>query len=175
VFLLIDADLRRPGLGQMLDLHSSSGLSTLLSGVDKQAHFVTPIAEVPTLTVLSAGPIPPNPAELLSSDTMRTWLARWRNEFDYIVIDSPPCLSVTDAVALSVEADKVIFVARSGQTTKAALRRASEVLSRVNANVMGVVLNCLDSSSEDYYTYYNPKYGYRAYGKEPEELRKATS
>ena len=62
--LLIDADLRRPGLGQMLDLHSSSGLSTLLSGVDKQAHFVIPISEVPTLTVLPAGPIPPNPAEL---------------------------------------------------------------------------------------------------------------
>jgi len=173
--LLVDADLRRPGLGEMLGLNSSSGLSTLLSGVDKQAHFVTPIPEVPTLTVLSAGPIPPNPAELLSSETMKTWLARWRKEFDYIVIDSPPCLSVTDAVALSVEADKVIFVARSGQTTKAALRRASEVLSRVNANVMGVVLNCLDSSSEDYYTYYSPKYGYRAYGKEPEELQKATS
>jgi len=173
--LLVDADLRRPGLGQMLGLNSSSGLSTLLSGMDKQAHFVTPIPEVPTLTVLSAGPIPPNPAELLSSETMKTWIARWRNEFDYIVIDSPPCLSVTDAVALSVEADKVIFVARSGQTTKTALRRASEVLSHVNANVMGVVLNCLDSRSDDYYTYYSPKYGYRAYGKEPEDLRKATS
>jgi len=156
-------------------LSSLAGLSTLLSGMDTQPHLVTPIPEVPTLTVLSAGPIPPNPAELLSSETMKTWLARWRNEFDYIVIDSPPCLSVTDAVALSVEADKVIFVARAGQTTKAALRRASEVLSHVNANVMGVVLNCLDSSSEDYYTYYNPKNGYRAYGKEPEELRKATS
>ena len=99
---------------------------------------------------------------------MKMWLSRWRGEFDYIVIDSPPCLSVTDAVALSVEADKVIFVARAGQTTRAALRRASEILSRVNANVMGVVLNCLDSSSGDYYTYYNPKNGYRAYGKESE-------
>jgi succinoglycan biosynthesis transport protein ExoP len=173
--LLIDADLRRPGLGQMLDLRSSSGLSTLLSGVDKQPQLITPISDVPTLSVLAAGPIPPNPAELLSSDTMRTWLARWRNEFDYVVIDSPPCLSVTDAVALSVEADKVIFVARAGQTTKAALRRASELLSHVNASVMGVVLNCLDSNSDDYYTYYSPKYGYRAYGKEPEELQKATS
>jgi polysaccharide biosynthesis transport protein len=174
--LLIDADLRRPGLGQMLELHPSSGLSTLLSGVDKHAHFLTPISDVPTLSVLPAGPIPPNPAELLSSDTMKAWLARWRNEFDYIVIDSPPCLSVTDAVALSVDADKVIFVARAGQTTKAALRRASELLSNVNANVMGVVLNCLDSSSDDYYTYYNPKYGgYRAYGKEPEKLRDTTS
>jgi polysaccharide biosynthesis transport protein len=173
--LLIDADLRRPGLGAMLDLRSSSGLSTLLSGVDKEAHVLNPISDVPTLSVLPAGPIPPNPAELLSSETMKTWLVRWRSEFDHIVIDSPPCLSVTDAVALSVEADKVIFVARSGQTTKAALRRASEILSNVNANVMGVVLNCLDSNSDDYYMYYSPKYGYREYGKQPEELQVANS
>jgi capsular exopolysaccharide synthesis family protein len=159
----------------MLDLHSSSGLSTLLSGVDKQAHLLVPIADVPTLFVLPAGPLPPNPAELLSSEAMRTWLALWRKEFDYIVIDSPPCLAVTDAVALSVEADKVIFVARAGRTTKAALKRASELLSHVNANVMGVVLNCLDSHSDDYYTYYGSKYAYRRYGKEPEELQKAIS
>jgi len=145
----------------MLDLRSSSGLSTLLSGVDKQDHFLLPIPEVPTLFSLPAGPIPPNPAELLSSEAMKTCLARWREEFDHIVIDTPPCLSVTDAVVLSVEADKVIFVARSGQTPKAALRRASELLQRVNANVMGVVLNALDANSEDYYYYYRPKYAYR--------------
>lgn len=174
--LLIDADLRRPGLGQMLGLHSYAGLSTILSGVDAEPQFITPIPDVPTLTVLPAGPIPPNPAELLSSDAMKSWLMRWRIEFDYVVIDSPPCLSVTDAVVLSVEADKVILVARSGQTTKAGLRRASELLQHVNANVMGVVLNCLDSKSDDYYTYYHSsRYSYGRNAKEAESLQKAIS
>jgi Mrp family chromosome partitioning ATPase len=81
---------------------------------------------------------------------------------------------VTDAVALSVEADKVVFVARSGQTPKAALRRASELLHRVNANVMGVVLNALDAHSDDYYYYYRPKYAYR-YQEAAIENQKAVS
>ncbi|MDP9159536.1 MAG: polysaccharide biosynthesis tyrosine autokinase, partial [Acidobacteriota bacterium] len=174
--LLVDADLRRPGLAQMLNLPSLPGLSTILSGVDKQPQFLTPIPEVPTLTLLPAGPIPPNPAELLGSEGMKFWLARWKSEFDHIVIDSPPCLSVTDAVILSVEADKVILVARSGMATRATLRRASELLRHVNADVMGVVLNCLDSNSADYYTYYyGSKYGYGRNEEEAEKLQKAAS
>ncbi len=93
---------------------------------------------------------------------MKDYITRWRNEFDHIIIDTPACLSVTDAVLLSPEADQVILVARSGQTTKAALRRACDVLEQVNANVMGVVLNAYDMNSLDsyYYSYRsrNPRY-----------------
>ena len=100
-----------------------------------------PFTEVPNLWILPAGPIPPQPAELLSSTVMKDYIARWRNEFDHVIIDTPPCLSVTDAVVLSPLADRVILVARSGQTTRPALRRACDLLLQVNARVMGIVLN----------------------------------
>jgi len=84
------------------------------------------------------------PAEVLGSDKMKECISRWRNEFDYVIIDSPPCLSFTDAVLLSGEADGVMLVTRWGQTTKAALRAASDLLVQVNANMIGLVLNAFD-------------------------------
>jgi capsular exopolysaccharide synthesis family protein len=113
-----------------------------------------PFAELPKLTVLPSGPIPPQPAELLGSAVMKEHIARWRNEFDHIVIDSPPCLSVTDAVVLSPEADRVILVARSGRTTKIALRHACDLLMQVNARVMGIVLNAINPRSAGGHYYY---------------------
>ena len=154
--LLVDADLRRPGVGKLFGLQHHGGLSTLISGGDKFEDVVFQLPEIPNMWVLPAGPIPPQPAELLSSSVMRDHIGRWRNEYDHIIIDSPPCLSVTDAVVLSPEADRVILVARSGQTTKLALRRACNLLLQVNARVMGVVLNALSLHSADgnyYYSY----------------------
>jgi capsular exopolysaccharide synthesis family protein len=105
------------------------------------------------LWILPAGPIPPQPAELLGSTVMKEYIARWRDEFDHVIIDTPPCLSVTDAVVLSPEADRVILVARAGRTTKPALRHACDVLLQANARVMGIVLNALDLRSGDGYYY----------------------
>ena len=155
--LLVDADLRRPAVGKLFGVRSRGGLSTLISGSDKVEDVVLPCPEVPTLWILPAGPIPPQPAELLGSTVMKDLIAHWRDSFDHIIIDTPPCLSVTDAVLLSPEADRVILVARSGQTTKAALRRACDVLLQVNARVMGVVLNALNRRSGEGYYY---QYGY---------------
>jgi len=102
---------------------------------------------------------------------MKDHITRWRNEFDHIIVDSPPCLSVTDAVLLSPEADRVILVARSGKTTKAALRRACDLLLQVNARVMGIVLNALDRhSAEAYYQYgYGGRYANHYYHEESPE------
>ncbi len=162
--LLVDADLRRPGLEKIFGLRPCGGLSTLISGVDKLEDVLLPFAAVPNLWILPAGPIPPQPAELLSSTVMKDYIARWRNEFDHIIIDTPPCLSVTDAVVLSPEADRVILVARSGQTTKPALRRACGLLLQVNAKVMGIVLNALNLHSADgYYYSYGGRYAQRYY------------
>lgn len=161
--LLVDADLRRPGLAKLFGLHPKGGLSTLISGVDKFDDVVVPHSEIPNLWILPAGPIPPQPAELLGSAVMKDHLLSWRNAFDHVILDSPPCLSVTDAVVLSPEADRVVVVARSAQTTKIALRRACELLAQVNAKVMGVVLNALNLRSLDgysYYTYGGPYSGY---------------
>ena len=155
--LLIDADLRRPGIDKLFGFRSRGGLSSVISGVDKIEDVIVPFARVPNLWILPAGPIPPQPAELLGSSVMKDHIARWRNEFDHIIIDTPPCLSVTDAVVLSPEADRVILVARSGKTTKFALRRACDLLLQVNARIMGIVLNAIDIRSGDAYYY--------AYGK----------
>jgi capsular exopolysaccharide synthesis family protein len=129
----------------------------------------TPFAELPNLTILRAGPIPPQPAELLGSAVMKEQIARWRHEFDHVVIDSPPCLSVTDAVVLSPEADRVILVARSGTTTKVALRRACDLLTQVNAQVMGIVLNALNMHSTEGYYYYGARYSDRYYDERTKE------
>jgi polysaccharide biosynthesis transport protein len=143
----------------MLGIKSKGGLSTLISGVDKEEDVVVPFTKVPNLWILPAGPIPPQPAELLGSNVMKEHLARWRDEFDHVIIDTPPCLSVTDAVVLSPDVDRVLLVARSGQTTKAALRRACDLLVQVNARVMGIVLNAFDLRSADSYYYsYGTRY-----------------
>ena len=167
--LLVDADLRRPGIDRMFGFRSRGGLSTLISGGDKFADVAVPFADLPNLTILPAGPIPPQPAELLGSAVMKECIARWRNEFDHVVIDSPPCLSVTDAVVLSPEADRVILVARSGRTTKIVLRRACDLLMQVNARVMGIVLNALNTRSTEGYYYYGGRYSDRYYDESQEE------
>jgi len=169
--LLVDADLRRPAIGKLFGIRSRGGLSTLISGSDKVEDVVLPCPEVPNLWILPAGPIPPQPAELLGSAVMKDLIAHWRDFFDHVIIDTPPCLSVTDAVLLSPEADRVILVARSGQTTKAALRRACDLLLQVNAKVMGIVLNALNRHSADgYYQYgYGGRYANHYYEESPED------
>ena len=170
--LLIDADLRRPGIDKLFGFRSRGGLSTLISGGDKFEDVIVPFTDVPNLWILPAGPIPPQPAELLGSTVMKDHIARWRTEFDHVVIDTPPCLSVTDAVLLSPEADRVILVARAGKTTKIALRRACELLLQVNARVMGIVLNALNMNSAEGYYYYGGRYSDHYYN---EESRKEKS
>jgi len=146
------------------------GLSNLLTDSDttlEQAITRTAILpKVPNLFVLTAGTPPPNPAELLASSNMRNLLDKLRGEYDHIVIDTPPSLSVTDAVVLSPRADAVVLVIRSGQTTKAALRRSRDILTQVNAKVVGVLLNAVDLSSPDYYYYYEYTGKYARYYRE---------
>ncbi len=163
--LLIDADLRRPSIHKTLGLGPKTGLSNVLTGNATLQQAVTRSAILPTLFILSAGTPPPNPAELLASANMKDMLAQLREQYDHIIIDTPPTLSVTDAVVMSPGADAVVLVIRSGQTTKQALRRSRDILLQVNAHVAGVLLNAVDLSSPDYYYYYEyqGKYGHRYY------------
>ncbi len=140
-----------------------SGLSNVLTGSTTLEQAITRTAVLPNLFVLPAGTPPPNPAELLASSNMREMLAELREQYDHIVIDTPPSLSVTDAVVLSPRADAVVLVIRSGQTTKQALRRSRDILTQVNAKVVGVLLNAVDLSSPDYYYYYEYQGKYAGY------------
>jgi len=163
--LLIDADLRRPGVHKTLGMGPRSGLSNVLTGSATLQQTVVRSPSLANLFVLPAGTPPPNPAELLASSNMRDVLAELRDQYDHIIIDTPPTLSVTDAVVLSTRADAVVLVIRSGQTTKGALRRSRDILMQVNAKVTGVLLNAVDLTSPDYYYYYEyqGKYGSRYY------------
>jgi succinoglycan biosynthesis transport protein ExoP len=159
--LLIDADLRRPSIHKTLGMGPRSGLSNVLTGTAELQQAIVRSPIMPNLFILPAGTPPPNPAELLASVHMKTLLTQLREQYDHIVIDTPPTLSVTDAVVLSTRVDTVVLVIRSGQTTKTALRRARDLLLQVNARVAGVLLNAVDLSSPDYYYYYEyrQKYG----------------
>lgn len=167
--LIVDADLRRPNIHRTFGVGSTAGLSTVLAGSDtfEKVAVISPI--LPNLTILPAGPTPPQPSEMLGSQMMRDLVAQWARDFDHVIIDSPPVLSVTDAVLLSSVADAVILVIRSGQTTKEALRRSRNLLAQVNARVLGIVMNAVDLRSPDGYYYY---YGGKYYGKYYDETAK---
>ncbi len=164
--LLVDADLRRPSIHKTLGMGPRSGLSNVLTGSATVQQTIATSPILPNLFIMPAGTPPPNPAELLASSHMKDLLAELREQFDHIVIDTPPTLSVTDAVVLSPRADATILVIRSGQTTKQALRRARDILMQVNAHVAGVLLNAVDLTSPDYYYYYEYQGKYSQYYQE---------
>jgi polysaccharide biosynthesis transport protein len=168
--LLIDADLRKPGIGRLLNLGSGkyAGLSSYLAGVSSLDLVTIQHPVIPNLSAIPTGPLPPNPADLLSSHKLTDAICELRTKFKFIVIDSPPIMAATDAVILSVKADGVLLVVRSGETPKEAFTRTRDLLLSVNAHLLGVVLNAVDSSAPDYY------YSYRYYpysqGYGPQEL-----
>ena len=163
--LLIDADLRKPGVGRLLNMTDGkyAGLSSYLAGVSSLDLVTVPHPTIPNLVAIPTGPLPPNPADLLSSHKLADALRQLRSQFKFIVIDSPPIMAATDAVILSVQADGVLLVVRSGETPKEAFTRARDLLTSVKCNLLGVVLNAVDSSAPDYYysyRYYPYSYGY---------------
>jgi succinoglycan biosynthesis transport protein ExoP len=164
--LLIDADLRKPGVTRAFDLMDSkySGLSSYLAGVSTLEHVTVPQSGVENLSAIPTGPVPPNPADLLSSHRMAQAISQLRNEYKFIVIDSPPVMAASDAVILSVLVDGVLLVVRSGETPKEAFTRTREVLTAVKCRMLGVLLNAVDTRSMDYYhsyRYYPYAYGER--------------
>jgi succinoglycan biosynthesis transport protein ExoP len=173
--LLVDADLRRPSVHKVLGIRATAGLTTVLTGNAVPESLIIPSPALPNLFVLPAGPSSPHPSELLGSSRMKYLLAQWCEMFDHVILDLPPVLAVTDAVRLSVEAHAVVLVIRSGHTSKAALRRASALLTQVNAHILGVVVNALDlRSSDHYYSYYSGS-KYAETHSEAEETDKASA
>jgi len=158
--LLVDADLRRPNVHRAMRLKSDTGLGALLRKSASFADVVIHCPDVANLTILPAGRINlPEDTELLMSG-FKELLDRWREQFDHVIIDTPPVLPMSDALRMSVEADSVILVIRSGHSVKDAFLSAQDLLLKVNAHLAGFVLNCaeLDSSIFRYH------YGY--YGKD---------
>jgi capsular exopolysaccharide synthesis family protein len=165
--LLIDADLRKPGISRLLNLTDGkhAGLSTYLAGVSSLDLVTIPHPRITNLAAIPTGPLPPNPADLLSSLRMREAIAALRREYKFIVIDSPPIMAATDAVIISALCDGVLLVARSGETPREALTRTRDLLAAVHSRVLGVILNAVDLSAPQYYYSYS-YYPYDYYGGE---------
>ncbi len=174
--LILDSDLRKPGVRRVLGLTvgRESGLSSYLSGLSTLDEVCFPHPQIENLVALPTGPIPPSPADLLSSHRMRDAISYLRQKYKFIVIDSPPIMAATDAVILSALTDGVLLVVRSGTTPKEAFTRTRDLLHAVKCRLLGVVLNAVDSSAPDYYysyRYYPYAYGY-GYGEEAAEKAK---
>ncbi len=161
--VLIDCDLRRPRLHTYFGLENTNGLTNYLSGERNTDNFIKTCAGLPKLKVITSGPIPPNPAELLSSVEMKNLLTFLRERYQHIIIDSPPAISFTDAAILSTQVDGVVLVAMAGKSSLHLMRRFKQRLGNIGARIYGVVLNGIKSNSTEYYYYGSGYYDY--YGK----------
>ncbi len=157
--ILIDADLRKPMLHKIFELNNEFGLTNLLTNTEdseiaEQAiHTLTP-----NLRVVPSGPQPPNPSELLSSRRMEMLIWLFQQEYDWVIFDTPPVLTVTDPLALAPRTDGVLLVAAGKVTSRDALRKSYQALKTVGATLIGSVVNKLDARAEGYYSYYTYYY-----------------
>jgi len=152
--LLVDGDLRLPSIHKIYNLSNQVGLVNIIA---KQATIESCTHEtlVENLFVITSGPIPPNPSELLQSESMRNFIDEVEEVFDIVLIDTPPVGHVTDAAILSSMVDGIILVAASGKVKINEIKRAKDILKKVNSNILGVVLNKLDKKSNSNYYYYD--------------------
>jgi capsular exopolysaccharide synthesis family protein len=165
--VIIDADMRRPRLQSIFDMHGQLGLSSILSSDVSAEDMLAMVRndEESGLNILTSGPIPPNPAELLGSDQMRRLLQVLQANYTHVVVDSPPVSSFTDGVLISTMVDGVLLVVHGGKSSRHIVRRSKQLLNDVGAKIFGVVLNNINLQSHDYY-YYQSYYGQKYYEKE---------
>lgn len=163
--VIVDCDMRRPSCHRAAGVPNRPGFVQCLAGRIELREAILPVPGVKNLSVIPCGPIPPNPAELLSSPFATELLHRLRTEFDYVLVDSPPLMNVADSRVLATITDAVVLVARAHSTPYDAVRRARTLLMTSGARVLGVALNNLDLRKEGYAYNNNYYYGY-GYGDE---------
>lgn len=166
--LLVDADMRRPTIDKLFGIENENGFAMVLAGMAELPDAIQETS-IPCLSVLPSGVVPPNPAELLISPRLHEVLAWMRDHYDYIVIDTPPLLAVTDPGVVGPQVDGVLLTIRSTKTNRLEARRAREVLHNLGANVIGVIVNATELKQSDYgYGYYGDGNGYYAKDEEGE-------
>ena len=154
--LILDCDLRKPRIHKFFELSNASGLTDILLSGDDYRKYLKGI-DYPNIDVITAGSTPKNPSELLSSDAMKKFIETLKKDYDYVMLDTPPVIPVTDAVIMSTYIDGVILVCSSGNLNVEMGKKTAESLKKVGANVLGVVLNRVpvDSKKYAYYYYYH--------------------
>jgi capsular exopolysaccharide synthesis family protein len=151
--LVIDSDLRKPTMHHTFSVSNRSGISNILTGQSKSKDVISETS-VPNLFLLPSGPIPPNPSEMLNSKRMKDLITELLQHFDYIVIDTPPALAVTDAQIVSTLCDGVLLVVDADSVKSGPAMKAKANLDHVQARILGVVLNNMDRDQKEYYYYY---------------------
>ncbi|MDQ0974600.1 capsular exopolysaccharide synthesis family protein [Neobacillus niacini] len=154
--LLVDADLRKPTVHRAFGVNNLFGFTTVLT---KQATLASSVldTEEKDLYILTSGPIPPNPAELLGSKSMEQFIEEASEQFDYVIFDTPPLLAVADPQILANKVDASIFVVFSGKTEIDQAKKAKELLQNAQSKLVGVVLNHKEVKNNEYYYYYGAK------------------
>src|SRR5437763_1220753 len=175
--VMIDGDMRRPRLHSIFNLDNTKGLSGLLASKLTETEMIDFVQhhEESSLYLLPSGRLPPNPAELLGSDQIRSLMSVLENTFTHIVIDSPPVASFTDGVLLSSVADGVLLVVHGGAASRHIVRRSKQLLSDVGAKIFGVVLNNVTVSRHDYYYYNQYREYYHSPADQPTEISPSTA
>ncbi len=166
--VIVDCDLRRPRLHNHFGLDNNRGLTNYLSGDKDTTGLIRTYAELPRLKIITSGPIPPNPAELLSSNEMRNLLQFLSGKFKHVIIDSPPAISFTDATILSTLVDGVVLVAMANKSSIHLMRQFKQRVSNIGARIYGVVLNGIKADSTEYYYYGSGYYKYYSQAEEDE-------
>jgi capsular exopolysaccharide synthesis family protein len=151
--LLVDADMRKPTVHYTFHLTNTVGLSNLLTRQADLSEVINP-SDTEGLDIITCGPIPPNPAELLGSQTMDKLINEMKNQYDIIIFDAPPVLSVTDAQIMSNKCDGTVLVLSSGETEKESIVKAKEALVSSQAKILGAVLNNFELDKDHYYYQY---------------------
>jgi capsular exopolysaccharide synthesis family protein len=166
--LLIDSDMRRPRLHRVFNILRDRGLSNILAGtcgIDEAIVHTT----IPGFDIIPSGPIPPNPSEMLGSQSMFKMIETLRVRYDHIIFDSPPITAVTDAVIVSHWVDGVLLVVRAGETHREIINNGIGLLQSANARVLGAILNGVNMGRDSYYYY---QYYYYYYGEDGEKKKK---
>lgn len=151
--LLVDADMRKPTVSKTFAIPNSFGLSTLLGSRETLLHQVIQSSGIANLSILSSGPKPPNPSELLSSSRMEELLVELRKQYDLVIFDMPPVVAVTDAQILASKADGTLLIIREDVSKRDSLLKAKELLKMVDANVLGVIYNGARNVADQGYYY----------------------
>lgn len=151
--MIVDCDLRRPSLHKKFAISNIQGLSDIIVEKANSVKICNQYNE--NLTIITSGKIPPNPSEMLGSKAMKYLVEQLKEKFDYIILDAPPVLAVSDAQILANIADGVLVAIRAGFTKKDHVNSAISSLKSVNANIIGTVLNMADTSKDDYHYYGN--------------------
>lgn len=139
--ILLDCDFRNPSIHKLFEISNRFGITDILLRKKDYKEYLNPIIDYENLDVLTVGKVPSNPSELLYSKAMRSLINKLRDDYDYILLDTPPTLPVTDATVMSTYIDRVVIVCLAGKTDKDTIKKTIESLKKVEANILGVILN----------------------------------